>query len=98
MNNTHKLLLAFIDAMGFEIEEVDLTRTRVPKGADINTREVIYIAGEGLYYTSGVDYKVTKKSFMLGVIDEWKDLTDCEKLMALKKEIKRLQEVPCEKT
>jgi len=44
-----------------------------------------------------VDYKVTKKGFMSCVIDDWKDLTDCEKLMILKEEIKQLQEVPCEK-
>ncbi len=61
MNNTDKLLRAFIDALGYEIEEVNLARTRVPKGTDIDTAQVIRISGDGLYYTGGIDYKVTKK-------------------------------------
>ena len=61
MNNTDKLLRAFIEASGYEIEEVSLAKTKVPKGADIDTAQVIRISGDGLYYTSGIDYKLTKK-------------------------------------
>lgn len=48
MNNTDKLLKAFIEASGYEVEETTETKTEV--------------VGEGVIWgTKVVDYKVTKK-------------------------------------
>jgi len=47
MNNTDKLLRAFISASGFEIEETETTATETIKGV--------------LWGTKTIDYKVTKK-------------------------------------
>ena len=48
MNNTDKLLRAFIDAMGYEVKEIDIN----PRKHDRYPSEHI------------VDYKVTKKEVM----------------------------------
>lgn len=117
MNNTDKLLRAFIEASGYEIETVCDYKERDMSEVEAQAHNKAFGCATGyrLLTESGsqkllidddgnykgvliepiVDYKVTKKGFMSCVIDEWKDLTDCEKLMILKEEIKQLQEVPC---
>jgi len=90
-----KLLRAFIEASGFCIETTE-EFTYLYKQEDLqpNGEPKEFAPYETI---KKVDYKVTKKGFMSGLIDNWKDLTDCEKLIVLKDEIKQLQEVPYEK-
>ncbi len=57
MNNTDKLLRAFIEASGFEIEEVATTITKERKEFLESENMLLTLAIE-----SAVDYKVTKKS------------------------------------
>jgi len=112
MNNTDKLLRVLLDALGFEIEEVEsveLYRT-IPFLGQTESDMLHFNDGcivsrvqtdnnnHWELHRKVIDYKLTKKGVIPCVIDDWKDLTDCEKLMILKEEIKQLQEVPCEKT
>ena len=100
MNNTEKLLRAFIEASGYGIKEEYSIYTNVSGVLDYktNTKPDESLLQGTFPCKVEVDYKVTKKSFISCVIDEWEDLTDYEKLMVLKEEIKQVQEVPCEKT
>ena len=52
MNNTDKLLRAFIEASGYEIQEV----TTIKDGQSVSENDVIY----GNVTTTTTDYKVTK--------------------------------------
>lgn len=62
MNDTHKLLLAFIEASGFDVEEI-----KTPKGQGFKSFAVspgflpVIKCGDELYRAFDTDYKVTKK-------------------------------------
>tara|TARA_R110000850_G_C9746972_1_gene445014 strand:+ start:200 stop:583 length:384 start_codon:yes stop_codon:yes gene_type:complete len=58
MNNTDKLLRAFIEASGYEIEEV----VTILDGQTVTEKGVTY----GNQTVTSIDYKVTKKSSVKG--------------------------------
>ena len=76
MNDTRKLLLAFIEASGFDVEEIETKGNRRFEGYE-NT-----MGGLRPKYTTDkiVDYKVTKKEqpcIPMSIADAVDDLDDC---------------------
>lgn len=60
MNNTHKLLLAFIEASGYEVEEVRMDYPKAKQYIDLDGNPYeVPIDGQSVSITT--DYKVTKK-------------------------------------
>lgn len=66
MNNTDKLLRAFIEASGYEVKEISPTITK-------ERRE--FLESENMLFTlaveEGCDYKVTKKPVDTSMADAW---------------------------
>jgi hypothetical protein len=60
MNNTEKLLRAFIEASGYEVDEVD-TSVKFYKADDIDRDGDPYVDAVPTVVSS-IDYKVTKKA------------------------------------
>ena len=94
MNNTDKLLRAFIKASGYEIEEVKGGLSASQKETlrrDALCTGVRIPCDEFLSAPCGTDYKVTKAPLSSIGLIEWGDMTNPEQILVLKKQIEALE-------